>query len=264
MLWLPGGINIDTSLQTSGKIVQHPHTSTRSLVAPPGVRWQVSSCNTDSSKRMLAAGSGWGCSHHAALLVRSVRKHPWNRCTCHGADRQLFSQLCKLHYNRQGRKAEDFRSRGNTRTQRARNTGTNNRPTAPNASNIETNDHFYVTPHKRLQPLATPDSRPCQEVGTTTIHRPYNLTNVLCCRQLRSAAAIEAAYIAAINEIKGGDLGSKPGIICFTFGRQGKYLPSSVAAGFAKLLETIHEAGVVSDGAMATDKGGKHHWFHCQ
>ena len=40
-----------------------------------------------------------------------------------------------LHCNRQGRKAEDLRSRGNTRTQRAHNTGTNNRP-APNASNI--------------------------------------------------------------------------------------------------------------------------------
>ena len=61
-----------------------------------------------------------------------------------------------LHYNRQGRKAEDLRSRGNPRTQRARNTGTNNRPTAPNASKIVTNDHFYVSPHRGPQPLASP------------------------------------------------------------------------------------------------------------
>ena len=28
---------------------------------------------------------------------------------------------------------------------------------APNASNIVTNDHFYVSPHRGPQPLATPD-----------------------------------------------------------------------------------------------------------
>ena len=67
-----------------------------------------------------------------------------------------------LHYNRQGRKAEDLRSRGNTRTPRARKTGTNNRPPAPNASNNVTNAHFYVSPRisfseaRGPQPLATP------------------------------------------------------------------------------------------------------------
>ena len=47
--------------------------------------------------------------------------------------------VCIGRYNRQGRKAEDRRSRdnhinrGNTRTQTVRTTGTYNQPTAPNA-----------------------------------------------------------------------------------------------------------------------------------
>ena len=80
---------------------------------------------------------------------------------------RYFSTFCSqelmLRYNRQGRKVQDLRSKCNTRTQRARNTGTNNFPTAPNASNNVTNycsspvQSSPVSPHRGPQPLATPD-----------------------------------------------------------------------------------------------------------
>ena len=81
-----------------------------------------------------------------------------------------------IRYIRQWRKAEDFRSRDNMRTQRARNIGTNNRPTAPKASNIVAMTTFTPVLIEDLSPWRHLTAcSPCQEVGTTTIHRPSTL-----------------------------------------------------------------------------------------
>ena len=63
----------------------------------------------------------------------------------------------KLRYNRQGRKVQDLRSKCNTRTQRARNTGTYNYPTARNANNKVTNDYSTSVLIGGPQPVATLD-----------------------------------------------------------------------------------------------------------
>ena len=67
-------------------------------------------------------------------------------------------------------------SKCNTGTQIARNTGTNNYPTATNASNNGTNDYSAsvligdLSPWQHLTACS-----PRQEVGTTAIHGPLTL-----------------------------------------------------------------------------------------
>ena len=112
----------------------------------------------------LRSRVGTHCSAHKQPISSTSILHSGFKNKC--VDRHL------LHYYRQGRKVEDLRSRGNTRTQRAHSTGTNIQPTAPNASNIVTNDHFTSVYIGNLSPWQHLTAcSPCQEVGTTTIHR---------------------------------------------------------------------------------------------
>ena len=88
---------------------------------------------------------------------------------------------CNSRYNRQGRKAKDRKSRdshsnrGYTRTQTARNTGTYNLPLHPTRATVR-NDHCTSVLIGDLSPRRHRKARSsCQEVGTTTIHRPLTL-----------------------------------------------------------------------------------------
>ena len=85
-------------------------------------------------------------------------------------------------YNRQGRKAKGRRSRenrinrGNTRTQKVRNAGTYNQPLHLTRATNVTNDHATLFFIGDLSPWRHLTARsPCQEDGTTTIHRPLTL-----------------------------------------------------------------------------------------
>jgi hypothetical protein len=75
--------------------------------------------------------------------------------------------------------------------------------------------------------------------------------------------ARDSDFDAAIQKMLGGDQG-KAAILSLTFGRQGKDLQPSAVSGFTGLLKRLHEKGVISEGAAATEKGGRHHWFHVQ
>ena len=85
-------------------------------------------------------------------------------------------------YNRQGRKAEELRSRDNhsnrgyTRTQTVRSAGTFNLPLHLTRATIRTNDHPTLVYIGDLSPWRHRTARSsCQEVSTTTIHRPLTL-----------------------------------------------------------------------------------------
>jgi hypothetical protein len=82
-------------------------------------------------------------------------------------------------------------------------------------------------------------------------------------RPLLSAEARDADFISAMNVIRGGDMG-KAGILSLTFGRQGKDLQPTAVSGFTGLLKRLNENNIVTEGAAATERGGKHHWYHMQ
>jgi hypothetical protein len=75
--------------------------------------------------------------------------------------------------------------------------------------------------------------------------------------------ARDSDFDAAVKKMLGGDQG-KAAILSWTFGRQRKDLKPNAVSGFTGLLKRLHEKGVMSEGAAATEKGGRHHWFHVQ
>ena len=89
------------------------------------------------------------------------------------------------------------------------------------------------------------------------------ITNLLPCRPLLSEEAVQEDFNSALRAIMGEEV-SKEGILSSTFGRQGQDLQPTAVTGFVGLLKKLHEQGVVSEGAAATERGGKHHWYHVQ
>jgi hypothetical protein len=75
--------------------------------------------------------------------------------------------------------------------------------------------------------------------------------------------ARESHVDRAVRKMLGGDPG-KPAILSFTFGTQGKDLQPSAVSGFTGLRKKLHDKGVMTEGAAATEKGVCHHWYHVQ
>jgi hypothetical protein len=80
---------------------------------------------------------------------------------------------------------------------------------------------------------------------------------------LQTIEARESDFDTAIQKMLGGDQG-KPAILSWTFGRQGKDVQATAVSGFTGLLKKLHDKGVITEGAAATEKGGRHHWYHVQ
>ena len=103
-----------------------------------------------------------------------------HRCPGGLAVRCCVRRLCR--YKRQGRKAKNRRSRDSysnraySRTQTVRNTGTHNLPLHLTRATIKTNDLDTLVHIGDLSPRQHRTARSsCQEVSTTTIHRPLTL-----------------------------------------------------------------------------------------
>jgi hypothetical protein len=82
-------------------------------------------------------------------------------------------------------------------------------------------------------------------------------------RPLQTMEARESDFDAAVQKMLGGDQG-KPAILSWTFGRQGNDVQATAVSGFTGLLRRSHDKGIITDGAAATEKGGRHHWYHVQ
>ena len=140
--------------------------------------WYRTSGNVGRDGACVCTSSMAGPTMTAVLTIPELLPNVLSsmlHCLC-----TLCSQELLLRYNRQGRKGQDLRSKCNTRTQKARNTGTNNCPTAPNASNNMTNYYSTSVLIGNLSPWQHLTAcSPCQEVGTTTIHRPLTLEGAL-------------------------------------------------------------------------------------
>ena len=96
--------------------------------------------------------------------------------------KDTYVQPCSLgRYNRQGRKAnrrsrDSYSNTAHSRTQTVRNTGTHNLPLYLTRATIRTNDRDTLVYIGDLSPRQHRTARSsCQEVSTTTIHRPLTL-----------------------------------------------------------------------------------------
>ena len=95
--------------------------------------------------------------------------------SCSGFGLPLHAQLLRLFVTKR-RSRDSYSNRAYSRTQTVRNTGTHNLPLYLTRATIRTNDLDTLVHIGDLSPRQHRTARSsCQEVSTTTIHRPLTL-----------------------------------------------------------------------------------------
>jgi hypothetical protein len=86
------------------------------------------------------------------------------------------------------------------------------------------------------------------------------------CRELKSRAAVLTSWNSLLAQLSGTRPGdkAKEGILSLTLARQKKDLTASEFQILADLLKSLHEAGVITYGAAASERGDRMQHLHLQ
>jgi hypothetical protein len=83
------------------------------------------------------------------------------------------------------------------------------------------------------------------------------------CSELVNLVDSATSFAKCVEKLTGGDNG-RGCCVTFVVSRQTKDLTSTEVQNCVNLLNQLHDAGVISDGVTATERGGKKGYLHLQ
>jgi hypothetical protein len=105
--------------------------------------------------------------------------------------------------------------------------------------------------------------KPCEHVIIDLAYHHYFFIQPNLCSELQNLVDGETQYNQQMSKLCGGDNG-RPAILGLTISRQGGDITPEEISRIVALFRRMHEQSVISDGGVATERGGRKGNLHLQ